>query len=87
MGTFMGFTLALCAAVANGGALELRSNRVYIPVTINGTSSEALLDSFPSSAGSSRKNSGCSRFARRSTPSRRPVMSTSARRSCDVSCW
>jgi predicted aspartyl protease len=28
-----------------GGSLELRSNRVYIPVIINGTATEALLDS------------------------------------------
>jgi hypothetical protein len=33
------------AGTALGGSLELRGNRVYIPVTINGTAAEALLDS------------------------------------------
>jgi len=35
----------LCSASALGSELELRDNRVYIPVTINGTTTEALLDS------------------------------------------
>lgn len=38
--------LMLClAGTVFGGSLELRSNRVYIPVTINGHATEALLDS------------------------------------------
>ncbi len=43
----LAFALAMfwVAAPASSGTLELRSNRVYIPVTINGTATEALLDS------------------------------------------